>query len=623
MAAASNYAVSMSRSAPLRLSMHPAAPDHGSYRRWMMASDRPIALDLFSGAGGLSYGLESAGYRVALAIDLDDWALETHAHNFEGLALNLDLGVADVRDQVVGLLEGIDVALVAGGPPCQPYSRAGRSKIRSLVHQGVRDPLDHRRELWRAFLDIVERVSPQAVLMENVPDMALGDDAAVVRHMIDRLEHAGYEADARIVDTWLYGVPQHRQRLVIVGVRDGGEFRWPDSEQLVTLRDAIGDLPRLAPSDEEVGSTILPYRGPRSDFQRRARKGCEGDEANLIFDHLTRAVRPDDLEAFRLMKPGSLYSDLPRKLQRYRSDIFDDKYNRLGWNELSRSITAHIAKDGYWYIHPDQHRTLTVREAARIQTFPDNFRFAGNRSHQFAQIGNAVPPALAEAVGAALLNACQSAPRHSSTPVSEWRKRVRHLLEAWAGKDRRDVPWAYPGDVWPVVVGLVLGGKGDIGWPSPADILQLAPSWEEASPQLLACIGAMADPGRRRAAVERLRRAAEAVRGDRDEWSGGAWFRTTGLGPAGREWLDLLTLREGLVPSSSALRVTARLTGTEVDRQNRMSAGRMELAKIVGDGDRAATINAGLHRLGTQICTSEDPHCSRCPLQPVCGGRRC
>ena len=97
----------------------------------------------------------------------------------------------------------------------------------------------------------------------------------------------------------------------------------------------------------------------------------------MIHDHITRDVRPDDAEAFRLLGEGQTYADLPERLQRYRSDIFTDKYKRLSWDELSRSITAHIAKDGYWYIHPEQHRTLSVREAARIQTFPDRFRFAG------------------------------------------------------------------------------------------------------------------------------------------------------------------------------------------------------------------------------------------------------
>lgn len=624
MAGSKTYGVAVRRSEPLRLRMHPDAPSQGDYRSWMLRSDRPLAIDLFSGAGGLSYGLEAAGYRVALAVDLDDWALETHAHNFEGVALQLDLGDPEVRDSIVTLFDGIDVALVAGGPPCQPYSRAGRSKIRSLVQDGAREAEDHRRELWRAFLDIAERVHPRAVLMENVPDMALGDDMAVMRHILRRLEAAGYEADARIIDTWEHGVPQHRQRLAIVGVRDGGAFVWPDAGEPVTLRDAIGDLPVLDPTLEDVGAVVLPYNGPLSDFQRRARKQCDGDGVEVIHDHVTRTVRPDDLEAFQLMKPGTLYSDLPEELRRYRADIFDDKYNRLDWEDFSRSITAHIAKDGYWYIHPDQHRTLTVREAARVQTFPDHCRFAGSRSHQFTQIGNAVPPALGEALGGAILEATRRPPSGPAGRISAWRAKFRTLVGTWAEQDRIRVPWAYPSDPWEVLVGLTLGGKGDVGWPDPSAALDLVPSVENATPQMMSVVEVMADPGRRRTAVQHLRRVAEALRADPEGWEGSACYRAATLGPAAREWLELLAFDSGgLAPSSSVLRVTARVTGSNVNEKNRMSKGRMELSMLVGGGPEAATINAAMHRLGTLVCLSEEPECGTCPLRQLCRSATC
>jgi DNA (cytosine-5)-methyltransferase 1 len=589
----------------------------------MAACHRPIAIDLFSGAGGLSLGLEAAGYQVALAVDLDEWALETHAHNFEGLALKLDLAAPDVRDGIVALFEGVDVGLVAGGPPCQPYSRAGRSKIRSLVEDGVRDPLDHRRELWRAFLDVVERIRPRAVLMENVPDMALGDDTLVLRRLLGALEAAGYETDARLVDTWLHGVPQHRQRLVVVGLREGGPFQWPEAGEQVTLRDAISDLPVLDSAGGEVGGVVLAYAGPRSDFQRRARKHCLGDGDDVIFDHVTRAVRSDDLEAFRLMKPGTLYSDLPEGLRRYRADIFDDKYNRLDWDDLSRSITAHIAKDGYWYIHPAQHRTLTVREAARIQTFPDHFRFAGSRSHQFAQIGNAVPPALAEAVGSVLLDATRSNGKSRTASPSQWRTEFRSRMERWADPDRTRAPWAYPGDLWPAVVGQVMGRRGEVGWPGPEDVLSIIPTWRDAAPAMLAALEAMADPGGRRKAVQRLGRVAIAVRGSTEGLEGSEWLRSSAIGPSSREWIELLGRASGMVASTSVLRVTARVTGTEVDRQNRLSNGRMELAKLIGDGDRAALVNAAMHRLGSNVCTPDEPNCDGCPVGRLCASAPC
>lgn len=622
-APARSYGVTLRRSAAVRLAMHTAAPDQGSFRRWMRDSARPIAVDLFCGAGGLSLGLEEAGYRVALAVDMEEWSLETHAHNFEGLALNLDLAKPEARDAVVRLLEGIDVDLVAGGPPCQPYSRAGRSKIRSLVQGGSREALDHRRELWRAFLDIVERIRPRAVLMENVPDMALGDDAAVLRHMLARLEAAGYEVEARLLDTWLHGVPQHRQRLVVVGLRDGREYRWPEPGDRVTLREAIGDLPVLDPGHDDVGAVELPYAGAQSDFQRRARKYCTGDQTIVVHDHVTRAVRSDDLEAFRLMRPGTLYGDLPEHLRRYRADIFDDKYNRLAWDDLSRSITAHIAKDGYWYIHPDEHRTLTVREAARVQTFPDHFRFAGTRSHQFRQIGNAVPPAVGEAVGAAILKALRDQPVAGAITAGRWRSHLRQRLIEWADGDRAAVPWAYPGDVWPVVVGQVMGGRGELGWPGPADVLALTPTWREATSAQLAGLVTMADSGRRQGAARRLAQVAEAVRTDPDGWKGSSWRHSPGLGPAVRDWVDLLTGSGGMVASTSVLRTVARLTASNVDRQNRLSHGRMELARLVGDGETAALVNASLHRLGSTVCTAYEPGCSRCPVLDLCRSAEC
>ena len=188
-------------------------------------------------------------------------------------------------------------------------------------------------------------------------------------------------------------------------------MRWPEpSSELVTLRDAIGDLPPV-PGGQRAER--LPYRAaarrraslPAPDAARPAARSS----GLWIHDHMTRAVRRDDWEAYTGLLPGQTYADIPEHLQRYRTDIFTDKYKRLSWHELSRTITAHIAKDGYWYIHPEQHRTLSIREAARLQTFPDWFRFAGQPSHRYAQIGNAVPPLVAEAVGRALLRSLAKA----------------------------------------------------------------------------------------------------------------------------------------------------------------------------------------------------------------------
>ena len=616
----SSYGVTPRRTAPLRLGRHVDAPSLDEWTEWVRASDRPIAIDLFCGAGGLSQGLESAGFRVALAVDLDEWALDTHAHNFPGLALCRDLADENVREEIERLLDGVEVGLIAGGPPCQPYSRAGRSKIRSLVARGVRERHDVRRELWRAFVDLVERVQPRAVLMENVPDMALGDDMVVLRMMLDSLESVGYEVDARIVDTWLYGVPQHRQRLILAGVRTGAGFAWPEPTEQVTVREAIGDLPTLEiTSDSPIGAEVLDYGTPAmSDFAKRARKGCVGADAEVVYDHHTRAVRADDYEAFTMMTSGTLYSALPDSVKRYRDDIFDDKYNRLDWSGSARSITAHIAKDGYWYIHPEQHRTLTVREAARLQTFPDTFRFAGSRSHQFHQIGNAVPPVLGELIGSSILDGLRDESQQQASRSAS-RATFRDRLGRWAAQDQRSAPWAYPGDPWPVAVGLVAPARGVTDARTPSDVLGVAPTLRDATQTAFDAIVGLTAREPRRRAIGRLAAVVAHVRDHSDGWDSDSWYRLARLGPTGRKWFALMTGRSaGLVASAATLRVTARVTGTDVDARCRNSAGRIELAKLVGGGDEAALLNVAMHRLGQSICTPTDPVCGVCPVRAVC-----
>ncbi|MYA75481.1 MAG: DNA cytosine methyltransferase [Acidimicrobiaceae bacterium] len=470
--------VPQSRSDSLELPSHPDAPSRDDWTAWVKALDRPIAVDLFSGAGGLSLGLENAGIQVVLAVDHDEHALATHRANFPGLALDTDLSSPEGLAQVVDLLAGIDVDVLAGGPPCQPFSTAGQSKLRSLVAQGKRPAKDERIDLWSAMLEIAARIQPKAVLMENVPGLALGDDSRILRTMASRLEAMGYSVDFRIVRASDHGVPQKRQRLIFVALRDGIRFDWPATDSCwVTVDEAIGDLPVL---DQWVGERCQPYSGPASCFQREARAGIPEISEDIVWDHITRPVRDDDREAFSLMTPKTKYDALPERLRRYRSDIFRDKYKRLDANDLSRTITAHLAKDGYWYIHPKEDRTLSVREAARIQTFPDRFRFEGTRSHAFRQIGNAAPPALMTAVGKALLTALDGPdelPLPGSNDALEARQELHRRLLEW--HEQRSSPRNQQGEPWAVLLSILCGrqGSGDdwartalTRWPEPESI---------------------------------------------------------------------------------------------------------------------------------------------------------
>ena len=612
--------VDLERLPPLQLPPHPEAARTHRFKRWVEDQKRPIAVDLFCGAGGLGQGLEDAGFAVALAVDTDRPALKTHQHNMPGVALQKDLANPDHVDSIVRMLKGIDVDLIAGGPPCQPFSRAGRSKIRSLVEQGERDARDRRAELWRSFVEIVERVRPKAVLMENVPDMALGDDVLTIRLIARRLSEIGYFTETRLLDAWRYGVPQHRQRMILVAVPDDRRFEWPDEEDVVTLRDAIGDLPRL----KDTGAREMPTsrKTTLSAFQKKARSGMNGQK--IVWDHFTRPVRDDDREAFEMLEPGMRYDDLPARLRRYRSDIFKDKYNKLDWSEVSRSITAHIAKDGYWYIHPDrgQARTITVREAARIQTFPDHFRFAGSRSDAFRQIGNAVPPALGEVLGRQILAALarkKIAP--SKTPAASL-SRIRDQLVAWGAKDARNAPWRHPGDPWIALAGVLLA---DLSGADDKFVQQFLDDFPKRRRGLDVAIRKAAGgyPATQRRSLKRLAAIAKALGTRKNAWEQDEWVAAGRLTPTEQAHVEMLGFGEPqLIPTTPSMRVVARLTDSTVDTENRLSAGKMTLGHFVGLNEDSPAVGAALHALGRIICTQNDPNCGVCPVARSCPSSR-
>lgn len=602
------YGVRISRSSTLELDRHPDAPRRQPWRQWVMdcIQQGPIAVDLFAGAGGLSLGLDRAGYQVVLAADHDAAAVETHLANFPGPCFDTDLSEPGRVDDLIGLLDGLDIDLIAGGPPCQPFSRAGRSKIRDLIDKGIREAIDPRRELWRVFLRVVEEVRPRAVLMENVPDMALGDDMRTVRYMADRLEAAGYETDMQILEAWRYGVPQHRQRLFFVALREG-VFEWPKELDPVNLREAIGDLPQLGDS---TGSREMPYGRARTEYQRRARAGVLNEHRRLVFDHMTRAVRPDDRVAFELMSQGLRYRDLPDELKRYRDDIFDDKYNRLTWADRSRSITAHIAKDGYWYIHPEEHRTLTVREAARIQTFPDDFRFSGSRSDAFRLIGNAVPPLLGEVVATAIREAADRPNPALEQQPSHVRYEVRNLALKWAQK--KLVPaWRRTGAPWPVLVGTIAGR----GRPELTDeLLARFPDPIAVKSSSVSALARKAADDKAGRVIRAVGRAAKAIRCE--GWDGGTWAQAAGLGPADTLWVETVGLsRKHVAATTGTIRVAGRVAG---EPSASGVAGRMLLARLVGHSDSAPAVTAALAGLAVEVCLAGRAACSSCPLATVC-----
>ncbi|MBM2617046.1 DNA (cytosine-5-)-methyltransferase [Actinoplanes sp. LDG1-06] len=627
------YGVKLIRGPFVQLPAHPDATDDPSEMLKFAAKARAqgsrLAADLFSGAGGLSLGLHDAGYQVVLAVDHYPEAVETHRHHHPGLSVDWDLGDPDRIRQVSDLIREAGVELLAGGPPCQPFSKAGRSKIRHRVRSGLRDPYDERRDLWRSFLEVIRLARPPAVLMENVPDMALDKEMFILRTMVHELESLGYAVEERAVDTWRYGVPQFRQRLILVALRDGKEFQWPtESSERPTVWNAISDLPSVEGGWRPEGGAEgwADYTGPKTEYQRRMRRNVEPEDNTKVFDHITRPVRDDDLKAFKLMDANTRYSDLPAEMKRYRDDIFDDKYKRLDMHGLSRTITAHIAKDGYWYIHPEQHRTITVREAARLQTFPDDFRFAGPPSAAFRQIGNAVPPLLGEQLGGAVLESLR-ADREAHVSTRE----VAATLAGWfeAGQVN-GLPWLRATTRWQLIQGELLLDR------APQDVVRrvwrVVGEWTEPQETLrheenLRRIGQFTD---RAARVEAILDLARIFAKQPDALNDDAALRR-GHG-LNESLADLAVLavpavrdddedesEEPVLVTKGVLRVAARFSGKPtVGRRNRLTDGRLEVARMIGIDADARSAHLGLIDLANTLCRPQDPICSECPLAGKC-----
>jgi len=597
-----------------------------AYAARLRADGAHLAADLFSGAGGLSLGLEDAGYRVVLSVDRDAEAVETHRHHFGGLALDWDLGDPQHVAKVAELIADAGIELLAGGPPCQPFSRAGRSKIRHRIRNGHPDPSEERRHLWRAYLELVTTARPSAVLMENVPDMALDKEMFILRTMVHELESCGYSVEERVVDTAQYGVPQFRHRLILVALRDGVKFRWPESApDQVSVWNAIGDLPSVEGGWRPPGgaSGWADYNGPITAFQRSMREGMEGDDSSRVYDHITRPVRDDDLIAFEQMTSTTLYSDLPEEMRRYRADIFDDKYKRLDENGLSRTITAHIAKDGYWYIHPKDNRTLTVREAARLQTFPDRYRFAGPPSAAFRQIGNAVPPLLGERLGQAIFQSLAAA--EMAIPTTQ---QTSSALAAWfLARERPTLPWLRASTRWQVVMGEVLLDR--LSAQQMQHLWPLIRRWDQPGSTLAASekLLEMASWVDRKNRAEKVLQIAQQLADSQEVLNDDSRIR-----PALKSNEAIADLAVLAVPSASVdeseepvligrgvLRVAARYTGDPaVERRNRMSDGRLAVARMVGGDSDARDAHLGLVELASAVCRPERPACEACPLEKTC-----
>lgn len=360
-------------------------------------------VDLFCGAGGLSLGFTQEGFVTSLANDIQDCCVDTYAHNHpETPRDHIILGdIKEVVENVNDLLRYKHPSIVVGGPPCQGFSEANRQRL-------IDDPRNH---LYKNFVQIVDKTRPPFFVMENVKGMLKVKD-----QVIEDFMDIGYQVSAHILNAKDYGVPQNRERLIYIGNRIG-----VDNEQIFTEIFALrADITNHVLADALYG--LRPLKASRvknatgSDTEECGRRiessksMLQNEYVQLInqgriypatCNHKARYNNDRDIEIFGRMYPGDKSDDpkiadiMPYKS---RNDIFKDKYFKLEPDKVCKTITAHMKFDCNMYIHPSQARGLTPREAARVQSYPDDYFFRGAYTKTYMQIGNSVPPLLGRAI---------------------------------------------------------------------------------------------------------------------------------------------------------------------------------------------------------------------------------
>ena len=389
---------------------------------------KPLAVDLFAGAGGFSLGAEMAGVEIEQAVEIDSWASDTLRKNHDGTQVTT-ADITTLSDQWIRRNLRRNPDFVIGGPPCQGFSHAGPAK---------KDPKDPRNSLFREFLRVVRLLDPECAIIENVPGLVRAHTASgepVPEAITSEFARLGYTTSVFVLDAHLYGVPQIRRRVFFVASQSFGQIAPPEPTHAdfgdeislfglpspLTVRDAIGDLPLVNVGD---CSDALPYvSSPQNSFQRLLRKGA----GPLVRNHQPMRHTARLIERFKQIKPGQSQSDVsaehaPRVRVRGKEScgVYDQNNRRMFWDRPCHTIAASFYAN---FVHPELHRNFTPREGARIQSFPDRYVFEGKATvvsarllaregrdaerhlSQYNQIGNAVPPFLSRVVVAHVLSA--------------------------------------------------------------------------------------------------------------------------------------------------------------------------------------------------------------------------
>jgi DNA (cytosine-5)-methyltransferase 1 len=392
-------------------------------------------IDLFAGAGGLSEGFIREGFVPVTHLEMGKDACDTLrtrlAYHHLRLTNNLNpyysylkkeisrnelwdmipheiiqsvlheeitsQTIGNIFQQIDERLDSKNVKLIIGGPPCQAYSLIGRSRDPNRMNG------DKRNYLFRFYGEFLNRYKPEYFVFENVLGLLSAGTQMYLNEMIQLFESIGYTSVLQVLNAEEYGVLQRRRRVIIIGRRGKKKFPFPKIETIENnwqiKKDLFFDLPKLKPGEE---LNIAEYTKPMNEYERLTgiRNGID-----FITQHITRHHNERDLEIYSIAinkwlngKKRLHYDELPKRLQTHNNThAFLDRFKVIDPEGHSHTVVAHIAKDGHYYIYPDlnQVRSISVREAARIQSFPDSYYFEGGRTAAFKQIGNAVPPLMA------------------------------------------------------------------------------------------------------------------------------------------------------------------------------------------------------------------------------------
>jgi DNA (cytosine-5)-methyltransferase 1 len=395
-------------------------------------------IDLFAGAGGLSEGFIRQGFKPIAHVEMNKLACDTiitrvafHYLKEKGLenvyhqylrgeikkveflknipkqllesVINTEISdktISNIFSKIDQQLKNKKVDVIIGGPPCQAYSIVGRA----------RDPKnmadDPRNHLYKQYVKFLREYQPKMFVFENVPGMLSAKNGEYFEKIKNAIKKEGYSFDHKVLNARDFGVLQDRKRVILIGWKDNLNIHYPEFKSLEQnfkiLKDLFSDLPPLQNGTGTMG--VVNYKKKTTEYLTTTgiRNGID-----FTTQHIARPNNENDLEIYRIaveeLQCGRRlnYATLPKRLIKHKNTTsFTNRFQVVNGNGLSHTVVAHIAMDGHYYIHPDikQNRSITVREAARIQSFPDDFHFEGGRTGAFKQIGNAVPPLMAEEI---------------------------------------------------------------------------------------------------------------------------------------------------------------------------------------------------------------------------------